>query len=127
MNVPRWPPPCFAARERLSRKVMPVSTHKLLIQLIALAGLIGFSAAVAVQPPLRTPSPQYAGPGRAPGGRGALPPPLPGGTLPPAVDSSYGALSIRVQPAGAMVFIDGERWEGPDAQERLVVSVSEGR
>lgn len=38
------------------------------------------------------------------------------------------ALSIRVQPAGAVVRIDGERWDSPeDRNARLVVQVSEGR
>ena len=39
---------------------------------------------------------------------------------------STGTLSIRVQPAGAEVLIDGERWRGPNNAERLVVQVSEG-
>ncbi len=38
------------------------------------------------------------------------------------------ALSIRVQPGGAVVRIDGERWDGPEgSDDRLVVQVSEGR
>jgi hypothetical protein len=45
---------------------------------------------------------------------------------PPAVNSNFGTLAIRVQPPGADVFIDGERWQGPDGQQRLVVEVSEG-
>jgi hypothetical protein len=36
------------------------------------------------------------------------------------------ALSIRVQPVGATVFIDGERWDGPRDNERLIVQVPEG-
>ena len=44
----------------------------------------------------------------------------------PAQAQGFGALSIRVQPAGAEVLIDGERWQGPEGQERLVVQVSEG-
>jgi hypothetical protein len=31
-----------------------------------------------------------------------------------------------VQPANATVLIDGERWEGPQGQERLLVELSEG-
>ena len=42
-------------------------------------------------------------------------------------DASYGSLSIRVQPADATVLIDGERWEGPQPGERLVVDLSAGR
>lgn len=38
------------------------------------------------------------------------------------------SLSIRVQPSGAVVRIDGERWDDPDGRDdRLVVQVSEGR
>jgi hypothetical protein len=37
-----------------------------------------------------------------------------------------GQLVIRVQPAGAEVLIDGERWEMPPDQERLDVSVPDG-
>jgi len=41
--------------------------------------------------------------------------------------SRYASLSIRVQPAGADVRIDGERWDGPASNdERLIVQVSEG-
>jgi hypothetical protein len=35
-------------------------------------------------------------------------------------------LSIRVQPADAVVLIDGEEWRGPDTHGRLVVQLSEG-
>ena len=37
-----------------------------------------------------------------------------------------GAVAIRVQPAGALVLIDGEKWEGPEGPDRLVVHLSEG-
>lgn len=40
---------------------------------------------------------------------------------------AVGSLSIRVQPAGATVLIDGERWSGPGDNERLIVQVAEGR
>lgn len=40
--------------------------------------------------------------------------------------SEAGAVAIRVQPAGAIVLIDGEKWEGPDRQDPLVVHLSEG-
>jgi hypothetical protein len=60
-------------------------------------------------------------------------PPPPGGPATPASPSTQSApsraavLSIRVQPAGATVFIDGERWSGPDDGERLIVQVPDGR
>lgn len=41
--------------------------------------------------------------------------------------SQYASLTIRVQPAGAVVRIDGERWDGPaSGDDRLVVQVPEG-
>ena len=39
---------------------------------------------------------------------------------------SSATLTIRVQPSGADVTIDGERWQGPEGDERLLVQVSEG-
>ncbi len=41
-------------------------------------------------------------------------------------EASLGAVSIRVQPAGATVWIDGERWEWPEGEDRLVVDIPEG-
>ncbi len=38
----------------------------------------------------------------------------------------FGALVVRVQPSGAEVLVDGERWQGPEGSERLVIQVSEG-
>lgn len=42
----------------------------------------------------------------------------------PGVDS--GSVAIRVQPAGAVILIDGEKWDAPVGNERLVVHLSEG-
>lgn len=41
-------------------------------------------------------------------------------------EGEAGAVAIRVQPAGATVMIDGEKWEGPEGPERLVIHLSEG-
>ena len=42
--------------------------------------------------------------------------------------SHFGTLAVRVQPAGAVVLVDGERWEGPETTgERLIVQLAEGR
>jgi len=41
--------------------------------------------------------------------------------------SSFGSLALRVQPSGAAVTIDGERWQSPDTQDRLVVQLAVGR
>lgn len=43
-----------------------------------------------------------------------------------AAPGALGTLSIRVQPADAVVLIDGERWEWPAGEERLIVDVPEG-
>jgi hypothetical protein len=40
--------------------------------------------------------------------------------------STYGTLAIRVQPGNAIVMIDGERWDGPQGQDRLLVELAEG-
>lgn len=41
--------------------------------------------------------------------------------------ASLGTLSVRVQPADAEVWVDGERWQWPGDEPRLVVEVMEGR
>jgi len=38
----------------------------------------------------------------------------------------FGSLIIRVQPAGSEVLINGERWQGPEGSERLVIQVPAG-
>jgi hypothetical protein len=43
-----------------------------------------------------------------------------------SVRGDGGALAIRVQPDGATVLVDGERWEVHDAQEPLVIHLAEG-
>ena len=72
-------------------------------------------------------APSQAGPNQYPPyppqrGGAPYPPAPPASPAPPAQASA--SLSIRVQPAGADVFIDGERWEGSD--DRLVVQVAPG-
>lgn len=44
----------------------------------------------------------------------------------PAERSTGGTLAVRVQPEGADILIDGERWEGPEGGERLLVQVDAG-
>lgn len=41
--------------------------------------------------------------------------------------AAFGELSLRVQPADAVVTIDGERWDSPEGGSRLQVQLSEGR
>jgi len=50
------------------------------------------------------------------------------GMRPEPVAPGFGALVFRVQPAGAEILIDGERWQGPESDDqRLVVQVPAGR
>jgi PEGA domain len=44
-----------------------------------------------------------------------------------AQDRDSGTITVRVRPAGADVLIDGERWTGPTADQRLIVQVTAGR
>jgi hypothetical protein len=37
-----------------------------------------------------------------------------------------GTLALRVQPADANVYVDGEAWRGPLGQDRLQIQLSEG-
>jgi hypothetical protein len=94
--------------------------------------LVALAAGEAQEGPPQ-PVPQ---PGEAPGRPGA--PAYPAEPWRPAAQAppddrpadqgrGFGSLVFRVQPAGAEVTIDGERWQGPaEAAERLVVQVSEG-
>jgi hypothetical protein len=43
-----------------------------------------------------------------------------------AESNSFGTLNIRVQPADAVVVIDGERWDSPDGGSRLSVQLAAG-
>ena len=86
---------------------------------------------MVAQPQSSLPQPQQMPPpARGPGGPGRRLPPSPPqapGASRTADASAYGTLSIRVQPADADVLIDGEKWHGPEAQDRLIVDVAEGR
>ncbi len=68
------------------------------------------------RPAAPAPVPAQPGDSREPQ---AAPPPI-------RNDTSSGVLSLRVQPGGADVVIDGERWEGPESSERLLVQLSPG-
>jgi hypothetical protein len=55
------------------------------------------------------------------------PPPPPRRAQRDGADASrYASLAIRVQPDGAKVLIDGESWDGPSGDERLIVQVAQG-
>ena len=44
----------------------------------------------------------------------------------PVAQNDYGTVAIRVQPADAEILIDGERWDGPSGDERLLVQLAPG-
>jgi hypothetical protein len=78
------------------------------------------------------PLPNQPGPPQGAPPRGPItrrpPQPLPpvAGNSRGADSSTYGTLAIRVQPGNATVTIDGERWDGPQGQDRLLVELAEG-
>ena len=45
---------------------------------------------------------------------------------PASAESGFGQLAIRSQPPDAEVLIDGERWEGSQDENRLVVNLAAG-
>lgn len=70
--------------------------------------------------PYRQPPPPGPGPGRA------MPPPPPERGA-AGSEGDFGTLSIRVQPADAVVVIDGQRWDSPEGGARLLVQLAGGR
>jgi len=69
-------------------------------------------------PPAETPP----GPWPAPGPRGQ-PPPF--GEAPPS-QSTFGTLSIRVQPSDATLLVDGEEWSAPEGAGPILIDLPEG-
>jgi len=81
---------------------------------------------------LAEPPSEPAAPPEAPFDEPALFPPgrAPEPGTAPAVQmpqSRFGTLSIRVQPAGAAVVVDGEPWLAPAGQDRMILELTEGR
>ena len=72
------------------------------------------------------PMPQQPPSGRPPMRRPQMPPQAPRDPRSGTQAAGYGTLALRVQPVDAEVTIDGEKWHGPDAQDRLVIDVAEG-
>jgi hypothetical protein len=77
------------------------------------------------QPPPQQQAPVRQPPRRIP--QSGQPPPAPPSGSPRVEVSGYGSITIRVQPADADVFVDGQPWHSPDSQNGLVVEVPEGR
>lgn len=76
------------------------------------------SAPSGPPPGVRVPPPL---PRRSPGAQ-----PAPGGARRSAPSGRNGSVSIRVQPGGSDIYVDGERWAGGDADDRLIVQLPEG-
>ena len=75
------------------------------------------------QQPVRPGPPDRYYPQPRPGEGRRMPPPQ----GPPRGDvNDFGTLSLRVQPPGATVTIDGERWDSPEGGSRLIVQLSPG-
>jgi hypothetical protein len=85
----------------------------------------------AGDPPEARPVPVERAPeSQGPTPRGRAPRPAPGDRTAdrnPDRNDRFGAVAVRVQPADAEVFIDGERWETPSGENRLLVELSEGQ
>ena len=68
-----------------------------------------------------------------PGSQSPLPPgprsPFPAGgrNPPPPPPAMSATLTLAVQPGDSAIIIDGERWQGPSGDERLLIQVSAGR
>jgi len=98
-------------------KVSPGATYKLHLSMQPLP------QGTASEPP---PAPANPPPAQ----NAPMPPPqfLPPPQAPmPASTSPFGTLVIRVQPPGVEILIDGEHWNGPEGEERLLIQVAEGR
>ena len=78
-------------------------------------------AAGEAQPPRPAPDPNAPARDERPDRMRAAPVPPRG-----SVRGDGGALAIRVQPDGATVLVNGERWEARDGQEPLVIHLAEG-
>jgi hypothetical protein len=71
------------------------------------------------QDPNRQPPPQPGDPGRT-----TPMPDRPGDRRAP--QGGFGTLNVRVQPGDAVIVIDGERWDSPEAGSRLSVQLAPG-
>ncbi len=85
-------------------------------------------------PPDPPPPPQQSARPPRPGYPGRRLPPPPDGPRPPVpaerdrdAAASFGTLAVRVQPADAVIVIDGERWDRASGGPRLVLDLPAGR
>jgi hypothetical protein len=77
-------------------------------------------------PPAPSAAPEVTDPDPARQPRGQQLPPRPERQLEVA-RASFGTVAIRVQPADADIFVDGEKWAATSAEERLSIRLTEGR
>ena len=106
--------------------LQPDETFRIRHTMQALASVThGAAAGHAGPPPAVDPGP---GSGRRPAG-----PPMPspgeraaGGNDRSAGESGFGAIAVRVQPSDAEFLVDGERWDGSGAGNRLTIQLPEG-
>lgn len=77
------------------------------------------------QPPRPAPDPTAPARDERPDRMRAAPVP-PRGAPRDSIRGDGGALAIRVQPDGAAVLVNGERWDARDGQEPLVIHLAEG-
>jgi hypothetical protein len=78
------------------------------------------------QPPLPPPPSRRRPLPPRPPGPSDQPPYPPEPRTAPAEPSRFAALSLRVEPGGSVVHVDGDRWDGPSGDERLIIQVPEG-
>ncbi len=109
-----------------------LSGHRSVQQKIYLQSGKTFSVRQTMEPIAagETPPVRPAGTATAPASGNTRQEPRRGGERPAARDQggneAFGALALRVQPADADVFIDGERWAGAPEDDRLVVQLAPG-
>ena len=120
-DITLWREGYRTVRQRIY--IQPTGTFRLRYMMVPL-GPAELAEPRPTQPPpaQNTPGPAAGG---APSPQSGYPPPQ-GAYPPPGNRSESASLSIRVQPANAEVFIDGERWQGAAGDERLVVQVAPG-
>ena len=90
------------------------------------AGDVAEPRPTPTNPPEAPPPQPDPGVRRVPGRAPARTPPPVAAPMDRGDRALFGTLSIRVQPAGAEILIDGERWDTPDGEARLSVDVIEG-
>jgi hypothetical protein len=102
-----------------SQKVLFVrgSTLKLTHAMEALAPGETAGPAPKPDPAQARPAPAYREPGS---GRPMPPPGAPGEA------STFGAVVLRLRPADATVFVDGEAWTAPQGEDQLTIELAEG-